>query len=90
MKAGETTKQRARLNVKLVPGINHEQANQVLSETPGLQSIIQLFPDEKDEEMRSMYMLEVAPDQLKDAVAQLHHNPKIESAHETAPRKLIR
>lgn len=89
MKAGETIKQRARVNVKLVPGVNPDEAHEVLSATPGLQSVIQLFPDEKDEEMRSMYMLEVAPNQLKDAVQQLHQNPKVESAHETAPRKLI-
>lgn len=62
----------------------------MLSETPGLLSVIPLFPDERDEEMRSMYMLEVAPDHLGAAMEQLHRNPKVESAEETAPRKLIR
>ena len=89
MKAGEQTRERARINVKLVPGMNHERADKALSKTPGLQSITQLFPDEKDEEMLSMYMVEVSSDHLKDAVEQLRQNPKVESAHETARRKLI-
>jgi hypothetical protein len=89
MKVDETTKRRARVNVKLVPGISRNQADKILSKTPGLQSVIQLFPDETDEEMLSMYMLEVNPDQLDAAMKQLHENPELESAHETAQRKLI-
>lgn len=89
MKAAETNRQLARINIKLAPGINHDQAKQVLSKTPGLQSVIQLFPDEKDEEMLSMYILEVASDHLKAAMEQLNQNPKVESANETTSRKLI-
>ena len=89
MKVEETTKRRARVNVKLVPGISRGQANKILSETPGLHSVIQLFPDETDEEMLSMYMLEIDSDQLDIAMKQLHQNPKLESAHENARRKLI-
>ena len=89
MKAREIPQRRARVNVKLASGIRHEQADKILSETPGLRSIIQLFPGETDEEMLSMYMLEVDPDHLESAMEQLHRNPKVESVHETAPRKLI-
>lgn len=89
MKAAETSQRGARINVKLAPGISEKQADKVLARTPGLQSVVQLFPEEKDEEMLSMYMLEVAPDQLKAAMEQLRQNPQVESAHETATRKLI-
>ena len=89
MKASPTTAQRARINVKLAAGVSHEEVDTVLSGTPGLQSVVQLFPDERDEDMRCMYMLEVAPDRLDAAVEQLRRNPHVESAHETAPRKLI-
>jgi hypothetical protein len=87
---GGTSGPRARINVKLVSGINHPHAEQMLAGTPGLRSIVQLFPDEGDDELRSMYMLEVAPDHLSAAVEQLRRNPKVESAHEAAPRKLVR
>lgn len=89
MKAKEKTKRRARVNVKLVPGISQGQANIILSDTPGLRSIVQLFPDEADAEMLSMYLLEIDPEQLDAALSQLRKNPKLESAHGTAPRKLI-
>jgi hypothetical protein len=81
---------RARINVKLVSGTNQRHAEEVLAGTPGLGSITQLFPDEVDDEMRRMYMLEVASDHVSAAVEQLRRNPNVESAHEAAPRKLVR
>lgn len=89
MKAAAPTRQRARINVKVAPGVK-EPVNQLLSATPGLQSVVQLFPDETDDELRTMYMLEVASEHLDAAVKQLRRHPDVESAHETAPRKLIR
>jgi hypothetical protein len=81
---------RARINVKLASEITHADAEKVLAGTPGLHSIVQLFPDERDDDMRKMYLLEVAAGLAGAAVEQLRRNPKVEFAHETAPRKLIR
>lgn len=89
MKVEEKSGPLARVNIKLAPGVNPDQVKKILSGTPGLHSIVQLFPDETDEEMLSLYILEINPDQLDDAMKQLHENPKLESAHETARRKLI-
>jgi uncharacterized phosphosugar-binding protein len=90
MNNGETIERRARINVKLASGTNHADANEIFARTPGLHSIAQLFPDEHDDEMRSMYLLEVAAQSVKAAVEQLRTNPQVESVHETAPRRLIR
>jgi len=75
--------------VKVVPAATG-RAEAVLSGTPGFRALIPLFPDESDEELRRMYMVEVAPDHLDAAVSQLRRNPHVESADATAPRKLIR
>ena len=75
--------------MKVAPGVEEPVAT-LLSATPGLQNIVQLFPDESDEELRTMYMLDVSPEHLQAAMTQLRRNPGVESAHETAPRKLIR
>ncbi|HJQ68672.1 MAG TPA: hypothetical protein VKA70_06855 [Blastocatellia bacterium] len=90
MKGEEKPKRWARVNVKLVPGINPSQADKILSEMPGVNKVIQLFPDEPDEELLGMYMLEIDPDQLDAAMKKLSKDPKLESAEATARRKLIR
>jgi hypothetical protein len=78
-----------RLNVKLVPGTDQRQITEIFSNTPGVQSAIQTFPDETDEELANLYILEVDPSNLKAALRKLHHNPYVEYAEETARRKLI-
>lgn len=90
MKAQEPQQQRTRVNVKLAAGVPPEQAEQLLATTPGLLSTLQLFPDEPDEELQGLFMLEIEAPQLEDALQQLQHNSKLEYAHATAPRKLIR
>lgn len=80
----------ARINVKLADGTDHGQANTLLASTPGVRSVIQLFPDDPDDEMRRLYIVEVVSDHVDDAIQQLQRNPGVEFAHETAPRKLVR
>jgi hypothetical protein len=80
----------ARINVKLADGTDQGQANTLLASTPGVRSVVQLFPDDPDDEMRRMYIVEVVSDRVNDAIQQLQRNPRVESAHETAPRKLVR
>ena len=81
--------QGTRLNVKLTPGADRRCITEVLANTPGVQSVIQTFPDETDEELSSLYILEVEPANLKAALRQLQHNPHVQYAEETARRRLI-
>ena len=89
MSAERKTQRGIRLNVKLTPGIGRQQLGKVWSETPGLRSAIQTFPDETDQELSRLYIIEVDPSNLKAALRQLRHNPYIEYAEETARHKLI-
>ncbi len=78
-----------RLNVKLASRVNDEAPEKVLAGTPGLKSVIQTFPDEKDEELSRLFIIEVEPSAAKLALAKLLENPAIEYAEPTAKRKLI-
>lgn len=78
------------LNVKLSPEIKSHQKEKILSSTPGVISVIQTFPDEEDEELSRMYVVEVDPAQSKDALKNLQDNPAVEHAEPTARRKLIK
>jgi hypothetical protein len=76
--------------VKLAAGTDHGQANTLLASTPGVRSVIQLFPDDPDDEMRRLYIVEVPSNHVDEAIQHLQRNPGVEFAHETAPRKLVR
>jgi len=76
--------------VKLAAGTDRSQANTLLARTPGFRSVIQPFPDDPDDEMHRMDIVEVVSDGVGDALQQLQRNPQVEFAHETAPRKLVR
>ena len=78
-----------RLNVKLASRVNEKTLEKVLAGTPGLKSVLQTFPDEKDEELSRLFIIEVEPAAAKLALRQLNENPAIESAEPTAKRKLI-
>jgi hypothetical protein len=89
MSAEQKTQRVVRLNVKLLPGLDRHKSDAALNGTPGLRSVIQTFPEETDEELSTLYILEVDPSNLKDAVRQLQDNPSVEYVEETARRKLI-
>ena len=65
-------------------------ASAVFSTPPGLHSVVQLFPDESDPQLRSLFMLEVDGETMEDALHVLDTQPEIEYAQENGPRKLIR
>jgi hypothetical protein len=77
-----------RLNVKLASRVN-ETPEKILAGTPGLKTVIQTFPDEKDEELSKLFIIEVEPSEAKLALKKLNENPAIEFAEPTAKRKLI-
>jgi hypothetical protein len=78
-----------RLNVKFASQVNEETPAKVLAGTPGLKSVIQTFPDEKDEELSRLFIVEVEPSEAKLALKKLNENPAIEFAEPTTKRKLI-
>lgn len=80
----------ARLNVKLAPETKPQETEAVLSSTPGMISVVQTFPDEEDEELSRMYVVEVDSASTDDALENLQQNPAVEHAEHTAKRKLIK
>jgi hypothetical protein len=78
------------IDVKLHDNVSEDRAARALSLTPGLRSSVRVFPDELDPALRSLFMLEVEPKALNEAVRMLEMQPEIEFVHENASRKLIR
>jgi len=78
-----------RLNVKLTPGLDPRLSEEILSRTPGLRLVVQTFPEEKDSELSTLYVLEVNSSDVESALKQLRQNPHVEYVEETASRKLI-
>ena len=79
-----------RVNVKLAPGADRRRAVAFLADLPGIEDVVQTFPDEADEELASLYLLDVAPDDLDTPLHELRRHPDVEYAEAAAPRKLIR
>jgi hypothetical protein len=78
-----------RLNVKLASGVAPRRSEEVFSRTTGLRSAIQLFPEEKEEELQSFYIVEVDASAAERAVAQLNNDPDVEYVEAPPRRKLI-
>ncbi|MCX7113307.1 MAG: hypothetical protein NTX45_24985 [Proteobacteria bacterium] len=78
------------IDVKLRESESMGLVSEVFSKTPGLQSVVQLFPSDSDPQLRSLFMLEVDRDAIEEALHVLDTQPEIEYAQENGPRKLIR
>lgn len=78
-----------KLNMKLADGAG-KNLDRLLAETPGIQSVIQTFPDETDEELSRLYVLEVTASESEAAIKMLNAHPEIEYVEPSAPRRLIR
>jgi hypothetical protein len=90
MRAETATQKPVRLNVKFASQVNEGKPEAILADTPGLKSVIQTFPDEADDELSRLFIVEVEPSEAKLALVKLQENPAIEYAEPTAKRKLIR
>jgi hypothetical protein len=77
------------VNVKLAPGADRRRAAAFLAALPGVEDVVQLFPDEADEELAGLYVIEVDAPELETALHELGRQPDVEYAEEAAPRKLI-
>jgi hypothetical protein len=60
-----------------------------LSAFPGVQDVIQTFPEERDPELSRLYVVKLKPSRAKVALQKLRKHPGIEYVEESAPRKLI-
>lgn len=79
-----------RVNVKFAAGADQTSSLKTVSAMPGVLNVIQTFPDETDQELAGLYLLEVENSQIKSALRELRAMPGVEYAEEAAPRKLIR
>ncbi|MBI4548529.1 MAG: hypothetical protein HY707_11140 [Ignavibacteriae bacterium] len=52
--------------------------------------MIETFPDEENEELSNLLIIEVDRVRLRLALEQLRKDPNVEYAEEVTPRKLIR
>ncbi|HUK90866.1 MAG TPA: hypothetical protein VLZ81_10735 [Blastocatellia bacterium] len=78
------------LNVKLNPCVGSEAGEKIFQQMPGLRSVTRTFPGESDPELAGMYVLEVEPSSVPEALRKLRKSGLIDYAEETAPRKLLR
>lgn len=79
-----------RVNVKLIAGADKQASFDTLLVAPGVIDVIQTFPDETDEELANLYLLNVKSSKIKPALRQIRAIPEVEYVEEAAPRKLIR
>jgi hypothetical protein len=66
------------LSLKVAADVNARKLKRLWSQTPGLHNVVQTFPDESDEELSRLYVLEIEADAVTDAVQQLQAQPEIE------------
>jgi hypothetical protein len=82
-----------RLEFKFRESAPPEQRKMVVDEVArlGANKVEQLFPDEKDPELASMYKAEGVPDDVTESVvSKLDQDDAVEFAETTPERKLIR
>ena len=86
-------KQRApcrRVNVKPSEDSDPDRSRGMFSRLRGVQSVIQTFPDETDQELKRLFVLEVEPSKFESALEELRHCSEVEYAEKSPLRKLIR
>ncbi|HET7290992.1 MAG TPA: hypothetical protein VFM88_01075 [Vicinamibacteria bacterium] len=75
------------LNVKLTRV--HRSSPSSLTRLPGVVEVIPVFPDEKDAELRKLYVLQVETDGVNAVLRALRSDPAVAYAEESAPRKVL-
>lgn len=79
-----------RLNLKLAVGATQQALDKLLAKAPGIQSAIQTFPDEPDEELSRLYVLEVSASESEAAITALNKHSEIEYIEPAAARRISR
>ena len=80
---------RASVNVKLVPQVEVEKTLGSLRELDGVVAVIHTFPEEDDDELRRLAIVEVEPERVESVLRALGANPALEYAA-VAPRRGVR
>ena len=61
-----------------------------LQDLPGIERIVQTFPEETDEELSTLYLVDIDRAKAKKVLRALRSNPKVDYAESPAARKLLR
>ena len=81
---------RLQVNVKVAGDSDPDRSRGILSRLRGVQSVIQTFPDENDQELKRLFVLEIDAPELESALKELRQCPEVEYVEKAALRKLIR
>ena len=79
-----------RVNVKLVPDADRARSVSRLADATGVRTVVQTFPDETDQDLSGLYMLEVDPPNLESILEKLRKVPEVEYAEVAPSRRLVR
>ena len=88
--AQERQTPRLRVNVKLTGDSDPDRSRGLLSRLRGVQSVIQTFPDERDQELKRLFVLEIDPSDVESSLKELRRRPEVEYVEKAPLRKLIR
>ena len=79
-----------RITVKVTRNANPGECQGILSQLKGVQSVIQAFPEETDEDLKRLFVLEVEPSECESTLRELQRRSEVEYAEEAPLRKLVR
>jgi hypothetical protein len=88
--AQERKAPRLRVNLKLTGDADPDRSRGLLARVRGVQSVIQTFPDETDQELKRLFVLEIDPSDFESSLKELRHCPEVEYVEKAPLRKLIR
>jgi len=80
----------AQLSLRLGPQVDARQFVRDLSSWPGILAVNQTFPNESDQELAKLLVLEIEPSAVASTLKRLRKNPSVEYAEEPNLRRLIR
>ena len=75
--------------MKLAPGADRHQVIRALKKVVKVQACGQVFPEEKDPDLTSIYIIKIDFKDIKTALRHLSSNPSVEYAEEVVFHKLI-
>jgi transcription initiation factor IIE alpha subunit len=78
------------VNLKLRAGAEARQSLAQLERSPDVLRIVKTFPEETDDELANLYLLEVEVTRIGPLMDRLRNDPFVEYAEQAALRKLVR
>jgi hypothetical protein len=78
------------VNLKLRAGAEARLSLAAIEQSPGVLRIIKTFPEESDDELATLYLVEIEASRMGALLNRLRSDPAVEYAEEAALRKLIR